>query len=72
MTYKQIQEEYRRLYGKTIKSCWIADVKRELGLPIRMAYNRENDDSIKNWCKDKIVRERIKNIIKIDKSKLKA
>jgi hypothetical protein len=30
MTYKQIQREYRRLYNKTIKTCWIADVKNNL------------------------------------------
>lgn len=52
MIYKTIQDEYRKVNDKTIKSCWIADVKRELGLPVREAYNRENPDIIKNRCKD--------------------
>jgi len=63
MTYKDIQEEYRRLYSKTIKSCWIADVKREMGFQMREAHNRENPDRLKNQCKDGEVRERIKQII---------
>lgn len=64
MTYNSIQEEYRAIFKKTIKSCWIADVKRELGFPIRKAYNRENQDKIKNQCLDQEVRERIKTIIR--------
>ena len=63
MTYKKIQSEYREVYNKTIKSCWIADVKRELGFPMRKAYNRENPNIIKNRCLDQEVRERIKSII---------
>ena len=63
MTYKEIQEEYRNIYHKTIKSCWIADVKGEMGFEMREAYNRENADRIKNWCKDSEVRKRIKQII---------
>lgn len=63
MTYKQIQEEYKKLYFKTIKSCWIADVKRELGFTVRVAYNRINIDSIKNTCNNLNIRENIKSII---------
>lgn len=63
MTYKEIQEIYRNKYQKTIKSCWIADVKREMGFPMREAYNRENPNQIKNWCKDPDVRDKIKQII---------
>ncbi len=66
MTYKEIQKKYRRIYHKTIKSCWIADVKREMGFPMREAYNRENADRIKNSCKDSEVRKRIKEIIQHD------
>ncbi len=63
MTYKQIQKEHRKLYNKTVKSCWIADVKRELGMPVRMAYNRENKDIIKNKCPEKF-KKTITEIIK--------
>ena len=64
MTYKNIQEEYRKNYSMTIKSCWIADVKRELGFQMKDAPNRINHDIIKNRCIDRVVRERIKTIIR--------
>jgi hypothetical protein len=63
MTYKQIQDKYRRQFNRTIKSCWIADVKREMGFEMIEAHNREDKSQIKNWCKDPIIRERIKNIL---------
>ena len=53
MTYKQIQEEHLRLHNRTVKNCWIADVKRELGMPVRMAPNRGNPDVIKNKCPER-------------------
>ena len=31
MSYKQAQELYKERHGKTAKTCWIADVKREHG-----------------------------------------
>jgi len=62
MTYKQIQEAHLRLHNRAIKSCWIADVKRELGMPVRMAPNRENTDIIKNKCPDRY-KQSIKEII---------
>lgn len=64
MTYKQVQQEYLRLYGKTIKSCWIADVKRELGLTKFVASNRIDKNSAKYPCKDPEVRKRIMRLIK--------
>jgi hypothetical protein len=39
-TYSQIQEYVREKFGNSIKSCWISDVKRQVGLPVRMANNR--------------------------------
>ena len=39
-TYKQIAECVRRRTGRTVKTCWIAEVKRELGLTARSAWNR--------------------------------
>jgi hypothetical protein len=40
LTYKELQTMHKKEFGKTLKSCWIADVKRELGLIKRIAHNR--------------------------------
>lgn len=61
-TYKKIQEEYKQLYGRSIETCWIADVKRSLGLTTRKAYNRISDTSVKYSCLDEH-KARIKGII---------
>ena len=64
LTYKQIQAEYFRLYGKPIiQSCWIADVKRELGLTKRIAYNRIDKKSAVKPCPGGQIRDRLKEII---------
>ncbi len=39
-TYRQIQERVRSQAGWTPKTCWVAHVKSELGLPMRDAPNR--------------------------------
>ena len=39
MTYREIQERVRRRTGQTVKTCWIAEVKRELALTTRTAWN---------------------------------
>lgn len=65
MTYKQIQSEYERLYKKpVIQSCWIADVKRELGLTKRIAHNRKDINSAIKPCTKGEVKERLTKIIK--------
>ena len=38
-TYVQIMECVRRKTGRTVKTCWIAEVKREMGLTSRKAWN---------------------------------
>lgn len=63
MTYKNIQAEYKRLYGRSIKSCWIADVKRDLQLTKRISYNRIDIDSVKFPCINLEIKERIKKLI---------
>jgi len=40
MTYEQIQTECRQRYDRTVKTCWIADVKRKHGKTTRIAPNR--------------------------------
>ena len=64
LTYKKIQSIYKIEYGRTIKSCWIADVKRELNLTKRKAHNKINDDKVKYPCPIEI-KERLIDIIKI-------
>jgi hypothetical protein len=64
LTYKQIQAEYARLFGSPIiQNCWIADVKRELGLTKRIAPNRKDINSAVKPCPNDLLRERLKRII---------
>ena len=51
-----IQEHYKKTFGKTIKTCWIADVKRELGQTTRKSHNRLNENSVKYPCSNAEVR----------------
>ena len=39
-TYQQIVECVRRRTGRTVRTCCVAEVKRELGLTTRVAWNR--------------------------------
>ena len=38
-TYAQIVDCVRLKTGRTVKTCWIAEVKREMGLTSRKAWN---------------------------------
>lgn len=40
-TYLQIQDWVKLNYGFTPKTCWIADVKHQAGLPMRKTPNRQ-------------------------------
>lgn len=71
MTYKEIQKYYKSKYFKTIKTCWIADVKRELGLPTRKAYNRQNEGFVIFPCPEGEIKKRLKIIIKANNKKQK-
>lgn len=66
-TYKQIQSDYLKMYGRTISSCWIAEVKRELGLTKRIAYNRKDKTKYQKPIKSEEIRLGIKNIIQSKK-----
>lgn len=44
-TYKQIQEYVRDKYGYAIKTCWIASMKEECGIPVKVAPNRYSVNS---------------------------
>ena len=39
-TYRDIQEDVRRRYGRTVKTCWIAHVKELNGIRPRRSPNR--------------------------------
>lgn len=67
MTYKDIQDKYKSKFKSTIKSCWIADAKRSLGLTTRKAYNRINKNSVKYPCPNAEIKTRIIKIIKSGK-----
>ena len=47
VTY-QIMECMKRLTGRTVKTYWIAEVKRELGLTAKAAWNRWQDAGAPN------------------------
>tara|TARA_R110001632_G_scaffold150788_2_gene268287 strand:- start:886 stop:1086 length:201 start_codon:yes stop_codon:yes gene_type:complete len=57
MTYKEIQIKAKKELGRTVKTCWIADVKRELGLTTRIADNRKSNSEVKYPCPDGPVKE---------------
>ena len=50
MTYKEIQERYKKRYGTVVKTCWIADVKRKKGHAVRLASNRLDKKKPKYPC----------------------
>lgn len=42
-TYREINNEVRRVEGFVVKTCWIADAKEQLGMPMRRAPNRQGE-----------------------------
>jgi hypothetical protein len=43
-TYKQIRIWVKQKYGFLPKTCWVADGKEQMGIPVRRAWNRINED----------------------------
>ena len=64
MTYKEIQILYKKQFNKSLKTCFIADVRRELGLTNRIAFNRINLDSVKYPCTNEEIRQWLISILK--------
>ncbi len=58
-----MQSLFKTEFNKTIKTCWIADVKRELGLTKRVSANRINQNSVKYPCPDNEIRNWISKIL---------
>jgi hypothetical protein len=52
-TYDQIQQWVEEKYGFTPKTCWIADMKEECGLPVRLAHNRQGKTRLHPCPKEK-------------------
>jgi len=61
VTYKQIQSCYKKHFHRSIKTCWIADVKRQLGHLVRNAHNRKTATII-NKCPGHLINQ-VKQII---------
>ena len=53
MTYKKVQAAYEQRYGKSVKTCWIADIKREFDPAMKQAWNRQSNIPT-NPCPDNV------------------
>ena len=49
-TYSQIIEYVKNKYGYSPKTCWIADVKEQMGFILRQAPNRLDKNNRRNPC----------------------
>ena len=46
MKYKDIQSQYKKIFGRGISTCAIADSKRKLGYVVKKSKNRINKNAI--------------------------
>jgi hypothetical protein len=46
-TYSRVQAYILKRHGFTAETCWIADVKKALGYPVRTAWNRNGVGRVK-------------------------
>ncbi|EAO8199358.1 hypothetical protein E2X98_18880 [Salmonella enterica] len=65
-TYKQIAADIKSRTGKSIQSCWIADVKSRHGLTRSNAHNRIDPNKRTKECPEKWVAEIEFSINKLD------
>jgi hypothetical protein len=49
-TYKSIDARYREKFGRTVKPCWIADVKETNGIALRSMSTRPASFKRKHPC----------------------
>jgi hypothetical protein len=64
-TYREIQEDIRRRHQITVKTCWIADIKRRHGKTSRLASNRLDPKKVKYPCpqdKQRLIEESLKRL----------
>ena len=52
-TYKEIQSWVKQNYGFVPKTCWIAEVKEQAGLPVRKAHNRQGAERVYSCPREK-------------------
>jgi len=53
-TYRETQITVEGICGCSVKTCWIADVKEQLGLRVRRgAWNRQHRDRRLHPCPDR-------------------
>lgn len=68
-TYKELQTFVKEKHGFTVKTCWIADMKKICGLSDRVASNRISLDSKKTPCpqaKKEAIREAFRHFKMIE------
>lgn len=51
-TYKEIQNYIKEKYDVVIKTCWIAHMKEQCGLPLRKSPNRKDSNKREYPCPD--------------------
>lgn len=49
-TYREIQSDIQNQHDRTVRTCWIADVKSAYGLTTCVAHNRESLNARKHPC----------------------
>ncbi len=49
-TYLEIQKYIKSKYGFTAQTCWIADIKEQSGLSVKVAHNRYNNSTRTKSC----------------------
>jgi hypothetical protein len=57
MTYKEIQDVYRKRNNKGISTCAIADAKRKLGFPVKVSKRRIDINKIKKSASNHEIEE---------------
>ena len=51
-TYNQIRADVQEQHGRYVQDCWIAHVKEQNGLPVKVAHNRQFKDKRGKPCPD--------------------
>ncbi|MDR2178578.1 MAG: hypothetical protein LBP20_11160 [Treponema sp.] len=53
-TYKAVTEWVKKNRGYTVKTCWIADIKEQMGYPMKKAPNRKGSDRVEPCPRSKV------------------
>ena len=65
-TYKDVIAEVRATVGFEAQTCWIADVLRQMGYPVKDAHNRKGKQTVKPCPPGKIpaIKRAVKKLAK--------